>query len=506
MRRTAANALCVLMLMAGATGLARAQAQGESQWASLDSFIESAMHEWKVPGMALGIVQGDKAVYLKGYGVRDIKTGQPVTPDTVFDIGSCTKAFTAASVAMLVDDGKMHWDDRVRDYVPFFHLYDPMADEYVTMRDLLTHRTGMQGTDLLWYGSPYSLEEIIERVRYIKPDAGFRARFQYQNVMYATAGYAVGEASGGTWQDFVRKRIFGPLGMNGADFSSMDAQEAADHATPHNLNPDGSVVTMPWRNLDDIAPAGSINAGVRDMTKWIAMQLNDGMAGGKQIISKKNMEEMHAPQIVVPGGGEFQLFFPKALQLSYGMGWFIQDYGGHQILLHPGDIDGFASLVVLIPEAHTGFVILSNLDHNPVREGLGYHLIDQFLQLPQQDWIGHFAKIGEQFATAEKKAAEAWEGKARTDTQPSRELTAYAGTYRNEAYGDATIRTTGDRLAFRYHSFQSAMAHYQYDTFVISLGAQGGNSRVTFALDKDGNVSELTAMGMEFERVTAKTQ
>lgn len=508
MRRIAANALCVLMLMAGAAGLARTQeqgnAQGESQWASLDRFIESAMREWKVPGMALGIVQGDKAVYLKGYGVRDIKTGQPVTPDTLFDIGSCTKAFTAASVAMLVDDGKMRWDDRVRDYVPFFHLYDPMADEYVTMRDLLTHRTGMQGTDLLWYGSPYSLEEIIERVRYIKPDAGFRARFQYQNVMYATAGYAVGEASGGTWQEFVRKRIFEPLGMKDADFSSTDAQKAADHATPHNLNPDGSVVTMPWRNLDDIAPAGSINADVRDMTKWIAMQLNDGMAGGKQIISKKNVEEMHTPQIVVPGGGEFQLFFPKAQQLSYGMGWFIQDYDGHQILLHPGDIDGFASLVALIPEAHTGFVILSNLDHNPVREGLGYHLIDQFLQLPEQDWVGHFAKIGEQFAAAEKKSAAAWEGKAKTDTHPSRELAAYAGTYRNEAYGHVTISTTGDRLAFQYHSFQSAMTHYQYDTFVINLGEQGGKSRVTFELDKDGIVSKLTAMGMEFERVAAK--
>ncbi|HKW87944.1 MAG TPA: serine hydrolase [Candidatus Acidoferrales bacterium] len=503
MRRKLAGAIFVLVLCIGAAGLARAQ--NENQWSSLDNYVESAMKQWKVPGMAVGIVQGDKAVYVKGYGVRDIKTGQPVTPDTLFDIGSCTKAFTAASVAILVDDGKIHWDDRVRDFVPFFHLYDPMADEYVTMRDLLTHRTGMQGTDLLWYGSPFSLEEIIKRVRYIKPDAGFRAKFQYQNVMYATAGFAAGESTGGTWQDFVRRRIFAPLGMAGPDFSSTDAQQAPDHATPHILNDDGSVVTMPWRNIDDVAPAGSINAGVRDMTKWIAMQLNDGAAEGKQIISKKNVEEMHTPQIVVPSGGEFQLFFPPALQLSYGMGWFIQDYRGHQILLHPGDIDGFASLVVLIPEVHTGFVILSNLDHNPVREGLGYHLIDQFLQLPEEDWIGRFAKIGEKFKAAGKKADAAWDGKQHANALPSRELSGYAGTYRDDAYGDATVTVEGDHLAFQYHSFQSAMTHYQCDTFVISLGEREGKTRVTFDLDADGNVNGLTTLGTEFKRVSDKT-
>jgi CubicO group peptidase (beta-lactamase class C family) len=479
-------------------------AQTANSWSQLDRYIEAAMRQWKVPGMAVGIVQRDRVVYLKGFGVRDIKTGQPVTPDTLFDIGSCTKAFTAASVAILVDEGKMRWDARVSDYVPSFHLYDPLADEYVTMRDLLTHRTGLQGTDLLWYGSPFSLEEIIRRVRYIKPDEGFRAVFQYQNVMYATAGYAVGEASGGTWQNFVKKRIFEPLGMTGADFSSVDAQEANDHATPHIERPDGTVETMPWRNLDDIAPAGSINAGVSDMTKWVAMQLNDGVAGGKRLISEKSMQEMHTPQIVVPEGGEFQLFFPKSQQLSYGMGWFIQDYRGHQILLHPGDIDGFASLVVLIPEVQAGFAILSNLDHNPVREGLGYHLIDQFLQLPQEDWIAHFAKIGEQFEAAEKNATEAWEKKEIANTHPSRELAAYAGTYRNQAYGEAQVSLAGDHLEFQYHSFASALTHFQYDTFVMDLGQLGGKKRIRFEVDADGNVAELEFLGMTFKRVSAK--
>ena len=507
--RLAGLMIALVVCVLGAAAAVRAQSN--SQWtpaqsSSLDKFIDSAMHQWKVPGLAIGIVRGSSAVYVKGFGVRDIKSGEPVTPDTLFDIGSCTKAFTAASVGILVDRGKMHWDDHVNEYVPFFHLRDPMADENVTMRDLLTHRTGMGGTDLLWYGSPFSLEQIIRRIRYIKPTAGFRARFQYQNVMYATAGYAVGQASGGTWENFVRQNIFEPLGMSGADFSATDAQKAADHATPHLDQPDGSVKTIPWRNLDNIAPAGSINAGVRDMTKWIALQLNDGAVNGKRLISETSMKEMHTPQIVVPAGGEFRLFFPESMQLSYGMGWFIEDYRGHQVILHPGDIDGFASVVVLIPEVQAGFVILANLDHTPVREGLAFHLIDQFLGLPAEDWIGHFADVAKGFAAAEKREAAAEQEKQHANTHPSRELAAYAGTYRNHAYGDAVVSLEGDHLAFQFYTFKSALAHFQYDTFVADLAGLGGKTRVTFYLNGDGDVTKLSAEGLDFKRVNARPE
>ena len=494
-----------ILVMACLLGLAAAaQAQSDARWQALDSYIQTAMHDGRVPGLAVGIVQNGQAVYVKGFGVRDIATGQPVTPDTLFDIGSCTKAFTAAAVGILVDEGKMHWDDRVDEYIPFFHLYDPLADENVTMRDLLTHRTGMGGTDLLWYGGSFSAEEIIRRVRYIPPEFGFRARFEYQNVMYATAGYAVGQASGGTWQDFVRAHIFGPLGMTGADFSATDAQNAADHATPHDLK-DGKVVTIPWRNIDNVAPAGSINAGVKDMTKWIAMQLNDGMANGQQIVSAKSLRETHTPQIVVPQGGEFDLFFPKSLQMSYGMGWFIQDYGGHQIWLHPGDIDGFASLVVLLPEVKTGFVILTNLDHTALRAGLGWHLVDEFLNLPQQDWVAHFQKVADQFSAMEKRAEAEEANPKHPDTHPSRELAAYAGTYRSKAYGDVVVTLEGDQLQVKFNSFNGTLKHFQYDTFVGDLG-EFGHPRVMFSLDEGGDVSKVTVDGIEFDRVNGAGQ
>jgi CubicO group peptidase (beta-lactamase class C family) len=505
MKNRLMRVVLVVAWLLGVAVAAQAQSSAQSaQWDALDSYIQLQMHEYKVPGLAVGIVQNGQAVYVKGFGMRDVTTQQPVTPNTLFDIGSCTKAFTAAAAGILVDEGKMHWDDHVDEYIPWFHLYDPLADENVTMRDLLTHRTGLQGVDLLWYGSSFSLPQIIRRVRYIKPELGFRARFEYNNVMYATAGYAEGQAAGSTWENFVREHIFTPLGMTGADFSANDAQNAPDHATPHNEK-DGKVVTIPWRNIDNVAPAGSINAGVADMTKWIAMQLNDGMANGQQVVSAASLREMHTPQIVVPQGGEFVLFFPKALQLSYGMGWFIQDYGGHQIWLHPGDIDGFASLVVLLPDVKTGFVIFANLDHTPVRAGLGYHLIDQFLNLPQQDWTAHFAQVADRFSAMEKRAEEAAKNPKHPDTHPSRDLAAYAGTYRNDAYGQVVVSFEDGQLHVQFNSFSGTLTHFQYDTFISDMGGFG-RAPAMFSLDESGNVAKVTMAGVEFDRAGAGGQ
>jgi hypothetical protein len=222
------------------------------------------------------------------------------------------------------------------------------------------------------------------------------------------------------------------------------------------------------------------------------------------LISEKSMKEMHTPQIVVPQEGEFRIFFPESTQLSYGMGWFIEDYRGHQIILHPGDIDGFASLVVLIPEVHTGFVIFANLDHTPVREGLAFHLIDQFLGLQAEDWIAHFDGVAKGFAAAEEKQTQAEEKKQHADTHPSRELAAYAGTYRNRAYGNVVVSPEGDHLALQFHTFKAALTHFQYDTFVADLSGLGGKTRVTFYLNEDGDVKKLSTEGLEFERVDTR--
>ena len=487
----------VVLLVAAAP---RGVAQNAQDLTPLDHYIETTMKDWRVPGVAVGIVQGSTPVYLKGFGVRNIETRQPVTPDTLFDIGSCTKAFTSASIAMLADEGKMNWDDKVNRSIPFFHLYDAMTDEEVTLRDLLTHRTGLPGADLIWYGAPVSREEVVRRAAYIQPDAGFRTLFQYQNVMYVALGYAVGRVSGGTWDDFVKQRIFDPLGMTESDTSSIDAQKSPDYASPHVLRNE-TVEAIPWKNIDNAGPAGSINSSVRDMSKWIALQLNDGILDGKRLISSKNMQEMHRPQIVIPPGEIPTVFFPDSMQLTYGLGWFVQDYHGHQLILHPGDIDGFEALTVLIPEIHTGYEVLVNMGGNSYRQALGYHIADMLLHLPEQDWSAHFKESDAKNQADEKAQIASWVSKRNPNTHPSHDLSAYVGGYENRLYGDADISMEDGHLALRFHAATLPLEYFEYDTFLARFDPRRSDpTRLTFAQDSDGNISGFKVAGAHFER------
>jgi CubicO group peptidase (beta-lactamase class C family) len=473
-------------------------AQNKSNWSSLDHYINSSMKDWKVPGASVAIVRDGAVVYMKGFGVRDIGTKAPVTADTLFDIGSCTKAFTAAAVAMLVDEGKMQWDGKVGTYIPFFRLSDSLANQNVTIRDLLTHRTGVPGADLLWFVNPQaSREELIRKLAYVQPNAaGFRAKFEYQNLMYVAAGYAVGQAAHTTWDEFTQSRLFAPLGMTGSDTSAIEAQKAPDHATPHQQDPDGSVRTIPWRNIDSVGPAGSINSSARDMAKWIAFQLGDGMYQGKRLISAENMREMHSAQMVISLDGEIpKVFFPDSMQLSYGLGWFVQDYRGHQLIIHAGDIDGFATMVVLIPEIHAGYFAVINVG-SLYRQVLSNQIADELLHLPDAGWSERFKKMREELL-AEEKAGEAWQSKRTPGTHPSRDLSAYAGQYQNPVYGDAEIGFQNGKLALHLQTIDSDLEHFQYDTFIAKFRRQ---TRLTFRLDADGNVSEFTVAGIAFKR------
>ncbi len=476
-------------------------AQEKLNWSSLDASINSSMKEWKVPGAAVSIVQGQSVVYMKGFGVREMGKNEPVTPDTLFDIGSCTKAFTSAAIAILVDEGKMQWDGKVNEYIPFFHLRDPLADENVTIRDLLTHRTGVPPTDLLWYVFPdASREQLIRRLASADSNVGFRTKFQYQNMMYVAAGYAVGQVTHSTWDDFVRTRIFQPLGMNASDTSSVDAEKSPDHASPHSQNPDGSVKVIPWHNIDNAGPAGSINSSARDMAKWMTLQLNNGMYDGKQLISDKNVREMQTPQMVIEPGGEIpKVFFPDSTQLSYGLGWFVQQYRGHQLILHAGDIDGFSTMVVLIPEIHTSYFVVINLESS-YRQVLSYEIADRLLGLPDAGWDAYFKKLEADMEAEGKSRDAAWESKRTPGTHPSRDLSAYVGTYQNAEYGDAEIVMENQKFALHFHSVKTDLDHFQYDTFVVKFG---GKTRLTFCLDNDGNVASFTVNAMEFKRVVA---
>ena len=482
---------CILALTFSAMSPCSAQ-EGQGRKA-LDGYIESSMKEWKVPGVAVAIVQGNQVVYIRGYGIRDVNTNEPVTPETLFAIGSCTKAFTTTAMAMLVDDGKMTWDDPVRKHIDFFRLSDPLADSNVSLRDLVTHRTGLDRTPLLGTGSPWTREELIRRVGNVKLAAGFREKWQYTNTMFTAAGYAVGRASGGSWEEFVKKRIFDSLGMKTADFSATDVQNTANHASPHVSMPDGTVNRIPWGNIDATGPAGSINANVREMANWVIFHLNEGRFNGVQLVSPRNMEEMHTPQMTVPYGSFEQMYFPETTQLSYGFGWFIQEYRGHHVVQHGGGVDGFTSLVGFVPEAGFGFVVLTNHSEEAhLPQIIGYRIIDSLLGLPEKNWNIFYKAQDEKSSAEELQANKDWKAKQHKNTSPSRELQAYVGTYENAAYGKAGIYLENRKLIFRFNSFTSEVEHYHFDTFTINLKTVGERIPLSFFLDKTGNIVKFT--------------
>ena len=467
--------------------------------AAVDALMQDALKAWQVPGASLAIVRGDEVVYLKGYGVKDLKTATPVTPDTIFAIGSTSKAFTTAAMAMLVDDGKMNWDDPVRKHIPWFRLSDPLANELVTMRDIVCHRTGLNRNDLLWYASPWNREEIIRKVGFVKLNRPFRSTYQYQNIMFLTAGHAVGMISGGTWESFVQSRIFDPLGMKNSSFSITVAEKAADHATPHRKNKEEKVEVIPWRNIDNIGPAGSINSTARDLSNWVRMQLNGGVFNGKRLISAAALAETHTPQMVVRMEPAARAMNPDTNMMNYGLAWMIQDYRGRLIVSHGGNIDGFTARVTLVPEAKLGIIILANLNGTSMNAAASNNLTDMLLGLSKKDWN---ALLGEQVKKTEAEAKarlKEREDKRFKDTKPSRDLAAYTGAYEDPAYGTATFTLDNGALVVQWSSFKVRLEHFHFDTFIAREGRLE-NEQVVFTLGPDGEVATVKMLETEFRK------
>lgn len=415
-----ALAVCVILSCQGLAGTLDA--------AAIDRIVQEALAAWGVPGASVAIVQGDEVVYIQGFGVKELGNAAPVTADTIFAIGSTTKAFVSAAMAILVDEGKMSWDDPVRKHLTSFRLSDPLADDNVTMRDLVCHRTGLSRNDMLWYASPWSREEIVAKIGRVKLSRPFRAQYQYQNIMFLTAGQAVGAAAGTTWENFTRTRIFEPLGMTGANFSVTEAQLAPDHASPHSKPRDANLKVVPWRNIDNVGPAGSINASTRDLSKWVRMQLADGLFAGKRIVSQTNLRETRTPQTVIRIEGPLFAANPHTNLMSYGMGWRLQDYHGRLMVSHGGRIDGFSALITLIPSEQLGIVFLSNRGNTQMDAAVNNSIVDLALGLPSTQWTKVLKEQVERSEAEAKKQRDERDAKRHKNTKPSRELAAYRGS------------------------------------------------------------------------------
>ena len=509
----AAAALALFAVQAPAqtsTAPARARSSAgahKNPLAGLDAYVERAMKEWHVPGLAIAVVKDDSVVYAKGFGVREVGKPDRVDSHTIFAIGSNTKAFTSAAVGIMVDRKKMRWDDKVTSYLPDFQLYDPYVTREITVRDVLSHRSGLgRRGDMLWYGSTYGRDEILRRIRFLEPNSSFRSEFGYQNIMFLAAGQAMAEAAGKSWDDVIVSEIFRPLGMNESSTSTDSLPGKPDVATPHLI--DGArVAPIPWRNIDNVAPAGSINSSVADMTHWIRMQLDTGTYAGKKIISAKSLYETHSPQTIIASPPD--TLFPSNHFSLYGMGWVLQDYRGRELVWHNGGIDGMLSEVRLVPEEKLGFVILSNAEGHNMNPAIAYRILDAYLGAPARDWSTVFLaqqKKGEAMQAETERKMEAARAK---NTRPSLPLERYAGTYADSTYGSATVKLEDGKLVLRYGpTFEGDLEHWHYDTFRASWRDKRlGKSLVTFALDARARVTDMKVEGLaDFSAVRDTTK
>jgi CubicO group peptidase (beta-lactamase class C family) len=469
---------------------------------SVDKIVANTLRAWQIPGAAIAIVQNDRVVYVKGYGSKDTSGSEPVGPETLFQIASTSKAFTTAAMAMLVDEKKLSWDDPVRRHVDYFRLSDHCADASVTLRDIVSHRTGLTRHDELWDNSPLTREEVIRRMGLVEPTKPFRTAYQYQNIMFITAGEAVASASGLSWDDFVRTRLFVPLGMTRTFTSDADWASANDRAVGHRWNADRGAVT-PQRPIETqtLGAGGAIKSCARDMANWIRFQLADGFFENRRLVSAEALAETKLPQTVIRLENSSRDNNPETSLMAYGMGWVVQDYRGELLVSHSGSLNGFRTHVDLLPRRGVGFVILLNAGRSLAAVALRNSLTDSLTGKTGRDWNAYYLMLDARANEKEKKAKDERLAKRRPGTTPSHPLADYAGTYESPAYGKATVTLVNGQLVLQWSRITVPLAHWHYDAFTAESQIDDLDETVTFATGADGMIEALTIFDQTFTRL-----
>jgi CubicO group peptidase (beta-lactamase class C family) len=467
----------------------------------LDSYVARDMKTFDVPGIAIAIVKDGKVVLAKGYGVRKLGEAAAVDENTLFGIGSNTKAFTSAALASLVDAGKISWDDKVYERLKGFQMYDPYVSHEMTIRDLLTHRSGMglgEGDLLFWPHTTFTREDIIYRLRFMKPASSFRSHYAYDNLMNIAAGQIIPAVTGESWEKYIREKILEPLGMKTTNLSTTAFKPSDDYAWPHSKI-DGKLQTIPFQDLDNAAPAGAINSSVAEMAKWIMLQLNHGKFPGREdrLFSEAQSREMWTAQTLTPiGTGASPTAALRPQFAAYALGWGIRDYHGRRLVGHTGGVSGFVSRVIMAPEESLGMVILTNAEQGGAFDSIMYHVLDAYFELPPMEWTASFKAAEDESEKAAKQAmAESDKGRA-TNSKPSLPVEKFAGVYNDAWYGPITIKQEGSGLVFSMNHTPKAVAdlqHWQYDTFKAHWRDQAmEDAFVTFSLNPDGSINHFT--------------
>ncbi|MET0267246.1 MAG: serine hydrolase [Duganella sp.] len=467
---------------------------------NLDADVKRALAAFDVPGIAIAIVKDGKVVATRGYGVRKLGDPTPVDGQTLFEVASNSKGFTAAALAMLVDEGKLKWDDPVSMHLPGFQMYDAYVTGAMTVRDLLTHRSGLGlgAGDLLWWPSTsFSTDEIIAKLRYIKPATSFRDRYAYDNLLYIVAGKIIADKDGKSWGQSIHDRILAPLGMRGTTTSVEAMLAAANHSAPHSKIDGKAAVVKPMPVANAVGAVG-VNTSAEDLARWMALLLNDGKtADGKQLISSKQLAEMWSQQTPL------RIREPKPLLAatkpnfaSYGLGFSLRDYKGRKIAMHGGALQGFYSTVLMVPEEKLGIAVLTNAENGPAMAALYWRILDHYLKVPASDWIGLYAQQ-EAASQQEERERQAGETTARAaQSTPSLPLAAYDGEYEDAWYGTVSISEEGGKRLMRFSrtpDLTGELEHFQHDTFIVRWKDRNFNADayVSFALNPDGSIERM---------------
>lgn len=471
---------------------------------SLNTYIDSAMKQWQLPGMSVCIIRDNKVVWMKGYGSTEIAGAEKVDEHTLFMIGSNSKAFTGTALAILDNEKLLSLNDKVQKWIPEFRLRDDLASKDIMVRDLLCHRLGFetfQG-DFTYWTSNLSSKEVIAKMALVKAPYAFRTKWGYCNAAFLTAGEIIPRVTQKTWAEFLKEKIFNPLGMNRTLALSADLPAATNKAFAHTIK-EGQLIKIPFANIDNLAPAGSISSSASDMSHWVMMQLNNGKWNDNKILSPSVLEATRTPQSILSRRSEFP--FNKGHYQLYGLGWVLGEYTGREIVSHTGGVNGYVSSVTLVPEEKTAIIILTNTDQNLLFEALKAELLDACLGLPFRNYQKLYYQSWQGEQASEKKWLKKMADSIQMRQPQSQPFTAFAGTYTNELYGKTWVKLENNhvKLYFEHHPKLSAELDWLGNNrFLCTFNDPIFGTKVIPFYVKDGKVSGYTLKLADFIEYT----
>lgn len=469
-----------------------------------DAYMTKVLKDWNCPGVGVGIVVGDKLVFVKGYGYRDYEKKLPFTPTTLFQIASNTKLFTSVAAGLLVEEGKLTWDKPVRDSVAAIQFYNDELNNTVTLRDMLAHRTGVTRHDMIWYKSDFTRKELFERLKYLEPREPMRQRFLYNNMMYAAVGYLIELQSGKTWEEFVRDRVFKPLDMNTTMYTIEEMLKQDDRGVPFTEKRDTTeIYKIPYyEDIAGVAPAGAIISNIQDMSHWLIALMNDGKYGGKQVLPLNVLKATMEPALSLPNTLAETRGFWELLNSAYGMGRQTGSYRGHLLAYHGGDLNGFHSQVSFMPRERIGVIVFVIGDHCAILYNIvSYNVYERLLDMDQTPWSDRWLAIRKKSKQAGKEARAKAGAEHVPDTKPSHALADYVGEYEHPAYGVLNISMKDGQLQFDFHKIQLPLTHFHYERFDTPDDELYGKWSVNFNTNPQGDIDKAVMSLDEAEAI-----